>query len=119
MPVSVVIPAYNEAANLPALHARLVPVLEGLREPAELVIVDDGSVDGTAEVARSLDGDRLPVRVVCLARNFGNPLARSTAYWTASRESTFRSTQRTSAFWTAGWSTRWDTCAKTTGTCAG
>jgi glycosyltransferase involved in cell wall biosynthesis len=75
MLVSVVIPAYNEAANLPALHARLLPVLEGLREPAEIVIVDDGSVDGTPEVARSLEDDRLPVRVVSLARNFGHQTA--------------------------------------------
>jgi glycosyltransferase involved in cell wall biosynthesis len=75
MRVSVVIAAHNEAANLPALHERLLAVLEGMSEPAELVIVDDGSVDGTSEVARSLDGDRLPVRVVSLARNFGQQTA--------------------------------------------
>lgn len=75
MRVSVVIAAYNEAANLPALYERLLAVLERMSVPAELIVVDDGSVDGTSAVARSLDGDRLPVRVVTLARNFGHQTA--------------------------------------------
>ncbi len=45
---SIVIPAYNEASNLPALLARYREVWEDL--PAELVIVDNGSTDGTKEV---------------------------------------------------------------------
>ena len=45
---SIVIPAYNEAANLPALLERYVEVWEDL--PAELIVVDNGSSDGTGEV---------------------------------------------------------------------
>ncbi|HTR63604.1 MAG TPA: glycosyltransferase [Candidatus Binataceae bacterium] len=70
--VSVVIPVYNESANLGALWARLKPVLEGLGRPWEVVLIDDGSRDDSLEILRSIaaqeDGR---VRVVELARNFG------------------------------------------------
>jgi polyisoprenyl-phosphate glycosyltransferase len=41
--ISVVIPAYNEAASLPNLISRLDEVLDGIGEPYELIVVDDGS----------------------------------------------------------------------------
>ncbi len=59
--ISVVVPTYNESASLPQLVERLANVLGG-RE-WELIVVDDGSPDGTAELAESLAGAR-PVRVV-------------------------------------------------------
>ena len=43
--VSVVVPVYNEEGNLPELHRRLTAVLEGLRQPYELIYIDDGSRD--------------------------------------------------------------------------
>ena len=43
--LSVVIPVYNEAANLEALHARLGPVLDRLGRRYEVIFVDDGSRD--------------------------------------------------------------------------
>lgn len=58
--VTVVVPTYNERENLPRLVERLAAALD---RPWELVVVDDGSPDGTAAVAREL-GRRYPVRVV-------------------------------------------------------
>ncbi len=59
--ISVVVPTYNESASLPQLVERLASVLAGRQW--ELVVVDDGSPDGTADLAESLAGAR-PVRVV-------------------------------------------------------
>jgi dolichol-phosphate mannosyltransferase len=73
--LSIVVPAYNEALSLPALHAKLVDVTKGLVESVELIIVDDGSSDETVEVAQALPVDALAVRVVSLARNFGHQTA--------------------------------------------
>ena len=53
-PVAIVVPTYNEAENLPELFSRLSSL--GIPEMC-LIIVDDGSPDGTAEVASSLEAD--------------------------------------------------------------
>lgn len=67
-----VIPVYNEAANLGALWARLEPVLERCGRLWEVVFVDDGSSDESLEIlGRIAAGASRPVRVVELARNFG------------------------------------------------
>lgn len=50
--VSIVIPAYNEAQRLPATLTRIEEYLRQTRLPAEVIVVDDGSLDGTAEVVR-------------------------------------------------------------------
>lgn len=72
---SVVVPAQNEAPNLRPLYDRLNRVFDELQIDAEMIVVDDGSVDDTAAVAASLDGGRLAVRVVSLSRNFGHQTA--------------------------------------------
>ncbi|HEX6537375.1 MAG TPA: glycosyltransferase [Gemmatimonadaceae bacterium] len=70
--VSVVIPVYNEEANLPALAPRLLGVLDGLGRPYEVILVDDGSRDRSLAILEGL-AERWPdrVRVVELSRNFG------------------------------------------------
>jgi undecaprenyl-phosphate 4-deoxy-4-formamido-L-arabinose transferase len=70
--LSVVIPVYNEAAGLEGLFARLYPALDALREPYEIVFVDDGSKDRSVAILREQFAKRLDVtRVVVLALNAG------------------------------------------------
>src|SRR5256714_279939 len=73
--LSIVIPVFNEAAGLPALHQRVAEVARRLKDtrrlPVEVVYVDDGSRDATLAIARSLSADALDVQVVSLSRNFG------------------------------------------------
>jgi dolichol-phosphate mannosyltransferase len=73
--LSVVVPVYNESANLDALLARLRPALASVAEPYEIVFVDDGSRDDTAaRVARAAQDDP-QIRLVPLSRNFGHQAA--------------------------------------------
>ena len=65
---SVVVPTYNEAGSLPILIDRLAAALRG--HEWELVVVDDGSPDGTADVAEKI-GATQPVRVVRRAGKLG------------------------------------------------
>jgi undecaprenyl-phosphate 4-deoxy-4-formamido-L-arabinose transferase len=69
--ISIVIPVYNESTNLRALWARLNPVVSGLGRECEVIFVDDGSRDDSLEILRGFAADDARVRVVELARNFG------------------------------------------------
>lgn len=74
--LSVVIPLYNERDNVEPLLARVHEALGGFRLPWELILVDDGSADGTAQrlraAAQSFPGQ---VRIIELRRNFGQTAA--------------------------------------------
>jgi polyisoprenyl-phosphate glycosyltransferase len=74
--ISCVVPAYNEANNLPSLLQSLVPALQALSPQWEIIVVDDGSSDHTASVLEpwlQTPG----VRSVALSRNFGKEAALS------------------------------------------
>ena len=73
--ISVIVPAKNEARNLPVLIERLFPVLRGLNRSFEVVIVNDGSTDGSLEILRLLAGSYPELRIVDLARNYGQTAA--------------------------------------------
>jgi glycosyltransferase involved in cell wall biosynthesis len=77
--LSIVVPIYNEAAGLAALHARLADVAGQLKDKrglkSEVVYVDDGSSDATLSIARDLPAAGLDVQVVSLSRNFGKEAA--------------------------------------------
>jgi undecaprenyl-phosphate 4-deoxy-4-formamido-L-arabinose transferase len=70
--LSIVVPLYRDVPNLEPLFDRLVGVIENLEYRTELVLVDDGSRDGTAERASELARDfPYPMTIVRLLRNFG------------------------------------------------
>ena len=71
--VSVVAPVYNEDATIDEFYGRVCAALDGL--PFELVLVDDGSTDGTPMKLESLATNDPRVRVVYLSRNFGHQTA--------------------------------------------
>jgi glycosyltransferase involved in cell wall biosynthesis len=78
--LSVLIPVYNEAANVGPLHDELEQVLRDSPWRYELVYVDDGSTDGTsARLAAIQDADPEHVRVAFLRRNCGQTAALSAA----------------------------------------
>ena len=86
--ISVVIPVYNCAACLPALHARLTATLSAITPDYEIVLVDDRSRDGAWEILTELAHSDRRLRVVRLSRNFGQHaaitagLTRSRGAWT-------------------------------------
>src|SRR5262249_33461892 len=73
--LSVVIPVYNEEENIPLLWAELRAVLEQARPEFEVVFVDDGSRDHSAEIIRGLRDTDPRVRLVRLKANAGETAA--------------------------------------------
>jgi dolichol-phosphate mannosyltransferase len=75
--LSVVVPLYNEGANVGPLLERIVAAVEALPEapPYEIVLVNDGSTDGTLAAIRAEMQRRRHVVLVNLSRNFGHQLA--------------------------------------------
>jgi polyisoprenyl-phosphate glycosyltransferase len=75
--LSIVIPCYNESANIEPLFARLFPVLNTLPVDWEVVCVNDGSRDDTLDRLVAVHAREARVRVVDLSRNFGKEAALS------------------------------------------
>ncbi len=73
--LSVVVPCYNEAPVLDRLQATLVDVLASLTPAFEVVLVDDGSNDGTLDRMREIHGSDPRFRYLALSRNFGKESA--------------------------------------------
>lgn len=73
--LSCVMPAYNEAQNLPTVVPQVLQALRQLAGQVELVLVNDGSRDHTAEVARALCAQDSAVVLLDLSRNFGKEAA--------------------------------------------
>lgn len=75
MRLSIVIPLLNERENLPELHRRLTDALEPLDLERQIILVDDGSTDGSYEVIQELAEADHAVVGLRLSRNFGHELA--------------------------------------------
>ena len=72
MKVSVVVPVYNEQANLEEFLRRTLAVMDGSGDPYEIILVDDGSRDRSLEILKAWAAGRPDVvRVLELSRNFG------------------------------------------------
>jgi glycosyltransferase involved in cell wall biosynthesis len=81
---SIVAPIYNEIDNLSELYRRVSEVMESSGESWELLLVDDGSTDGSTDKIRELGKADERVRPVIFARNFGHQIA-ITAGWDYAR----------------------------------
>lgn len=73
--VSVVIPLYDEEENVVPLVRELGPVLDRLGRGAEIVVVDDGSTDRSFVLLAALQAEEPRLRLVRLARNYGQTAA--------------------------------------------
>lgn len=72
---SIIAPVFNEIESLPELHKRITEVMEQTGEEWELVLIDDGSLDGSTGVIREMAKADPHVRPVIFARNFGQQIA--------------------------------------------
>ena len=72
---SIVIPVFNEVEVLDTLYSRMTAMLEKLAEPWEMILIDDGSSDGSSEILRSLSERDPRIRVIFFSRNFGHQIA--------------------------------------------
>jgi glycosyltransferase involved in cell wall biosynthesis len=73
--ISVVFPVYNEAGNVEALIDDVTRALGPTGRAYEIVVVDDGSQDGTADVLRRVKARVPELRVILFRRNFGQTAA--------------------------------------------
>lgn len=80
MSVSIVIPLFNEEENLPQLFTQLQQALDNLDRPGEVVLVDDGSSDGSFKILKQLQTTDERFRVIFLRRNFGQTAAFSAGF---------------------------------------
>ncbi|HDC4322102.1 undecaprenyl-phosphate 4-deoxy-4-formamido-L-arabinose transferase [Aeromonas hydrophila] len=81
--VSVVIPVYNEEASLPALLSRVTAACDQLSQDYEVILIDDGSHDGSTELIRDAAGEGSKLVGVLLNRNYGQHAAIMAGFETA------------------------------------
>jgi glycosyltransferase involved in cell wall biosynthesis len=73
--LTILVPVFNEAETLPAFHRRLATVLDGLDLAADILYVDDGSVDASRAAIAALREQDARVGLLALSRNFGKEIA--------------------------------------------
>ena len=84
--LSIVVPLFNESATLTELHRRLTATLFLIGLPSEIIYVDDGSSDGTTETLAAIATRDPQVRVIPLARNYGQTAALAAGFDAAAGE---------------------------------
>lgn len=70
--ISIVVPIFNEHENLPELRRRMTAALDSTQEPWELILVNDGSKDDSAEIIRKFHAEDQRIKLINLSRNFGH-----------------------------------------------
>jgi glycosyltransferase involved in cell wall biosynthesis len=78
--LSVVIPLFNEIENLSQLHSQLTSALNTLDRRSEIILIDDGSTDGTFTVLKEIQEEDERLWVIRLRRNFGQAAAFSAGF---------------------------------------
>lgn len=73
--ISIVIPVYNERENLSLLDEKITKSIKPLNKEYELILVDDGSVDGSVELIRKLKNKNPCLRLIQFGRNYGQTAA--------------------------------------------
>ncbi len=73
--ISIITPIFNESKIIPELYRRVKDVMESTGQTWELIMVDDGSTDGSADLICQLGSQDKCIRPVIFARNFGHQLA--------------------------------------------
>lgn len=84
MNLSVVIPVYNEEKTIKLLCHHINNVLDKIEESAEIVVVDDGSTDGTYDFLKEMKKEIKELKVIRLRANFGQTAAMSAGFKHAS-----------------------------------
>jgi len=84
MDLSVVVPIFNEVENLPILHHRVVEALNNTGINWELILVDDGSTDGSWELMKKIALGNPSCKVIRFRRNFGQTPAMAAGFDAAS-----------------------------------
>ena len=88
--LSVILPAFNEAANVPVLLERALAIMPNISNDFEVILVDDGSTDATAAAAQPyVDAEHPRVRLVRHVRNLGYGAAIRTGFAHASKDLVF------------------------------
>lgn len=78
--LSVVVPIYNEVESIPHLVNSIADVLQDLQPDYEIICVDDGSRDGSAEILTDLARNRQDLKAVILRRNYGQTPAMAAGF---------------------------------------
>jgi glycosyltransferase involved in cell wall biosynthesis len=78
--VSVVVPVYNEEDSIPEMYRQLTEALSQLDRTYEILVIDDGSADGSYELLKELHEKDTHVRVIRFRRNFGQTAAFSAGF---------------------------------------
>ena len=86
MSLSVIVPAYNERDNIPLLYAGIVDALTPFERNFEIILVDDGSTDGTDAVIAEIAAADSRVKVIQFRRNFGQSAALAAGIQCAANE---------------------------------
>lgn len=68
---SIVVPCWNEEETIPAFYEAIVPVMDQTKEKYEIIFVNDGSTDATAEILKTIASKDKKVKVINFSRNFG------------------------------------------------
>ena len=68
--ISIIIPVFNEADNLPILHDKLISSLKEIRKTYEIIYVDDGSSDDSMKILEDIHKKSQKTKIIQLSNNF-------------------------------------------------